>query len=109
MGSKKTRASLFLVFIPFRNVKTLCRLLFVGQKVPFDPADYLAAFSRLAEGSPEYQGHGWGLAYQSAGVWHRHRDVRPIWESEFPVLPPTKRLLVHARSAFRNEGITIDN
>ena len=72
--------------------------------------DDLDAFAGLCQRSPEYQGHGWGLAYRDdAGQWHHYHSLTPIWEDDYRFVPSTRWLLVHARSAFRNEGIELRN
>ncbi|MCB0283291.1 MAG: hypothetical protein KDF60_11975, partial [Calditrichaeota bacterium] len=38
-----------------------------------------------------------------------HKSIKPIWEETFSKWPATTFLLVHARSAFRDEGIEIEN
>ena len=43
------------------------------------------------------------------GKWHHYRNINPIWDCDFSDFGETKLLLVHARSAFRDEGIAIEN
>ena len=43
------------------------------------------------------------------GRWHHYRNINPIWDCDFSDFGETKLLLVHARSAFRDEGIAIEN
>ena len=43
------------------------------------------------------------------GKWHHYRNINPIWDCDFPDFGDSKLLLVHARSAFRDEGIAIEN
>lgn len=75
----------------------------------FDPNERLRAFAALCEQSKEYQGHGWGCAWLENGTWREHHSITPIWEDEPPRIPQTSRFVAHARSAFQNEGITIEN
>jgi glutamine amidotransferase len=42
-------------------------------------------------------------------AWRRYRSVRPIWEDEWPRFEPARMWIVHARSAFRNEGVVVAN
>jgi len=72
--------------------------------------DDLKAFATLCRISPEYQGHGWGLAYKDEqNQWRHYRSLTPIWEDDLDFVPPTRWLMVHARSAFKNEGIILEN
>lgn len=49
------------------------------------------------------------MALRASGMWERYRSLTPIWEDS-PALPASVDvLLVHARSAFRNEGIDTEN
>ncbi len=88
-------------------------MLLVRGDAPFDAAPHLAALAEIARTSKEYQGHGWGCAWRDdAGRWQLHHDIRPIWDD--PALAnaapsPTRLLLAHARSAFRDEGIAVEN
>ncbi len=70
---------------------------------------HLAAFARIAKESREYQGHGWGCAWLNEGRWCVYRCLAPVWED--PYRPPGRAtlLVAHARSAFRNEGIRLEN
>jgi predicted glutamine amidotransferase len=87
----------------------MCRLLYVESTEPFDIASHLLPFSQSAKASKEYQGHGWGCSWVEDDGWKTRKNIRPIWEDDFGGLPKTKRLLGHARSAFRNEGIAVEN
>ena len=87
----------------------MCRLLLVHSRDPFDPAPHLQAFAEISRNSREFQGHGWGCAVLSGSGWSVHRDIRPVWEDDLGRFPPTTRLLAHARSAFRNEAIAVEN
>ena len=71
--------------------------------------EHLAAFTAIAQGSREYQGHGWGCAWLEGGRWHLYRNVAPVWEDRWRPSGSTTLLLAHARSAFRDEGIRIEN
>lgn len=87
----------------------MCRILYARADEPFPIADLLRPFAELARGSREYQGHGWGCAWREAGGWRQYHDIRPIWEDDPQPFGSTGLLLVHARSAFRDEGIQVEN
>ena len=88
----------------------MCRLLYVRSKREFSIGEHLNALSRIAENSKEYQGHGWGCAYLHGGEWRIHKDIPPIWEDgDLERFGSTNLLIAHARSAFKNKGITIEN
>ena len=87
----------------------MCRLLCVRGRTEFATGEHLAAFTRIARDSREYQGHGWGCAWLEGGRWRLYHNIRPIWEDDWR--PPRRAtlLLAHARSAFRDEGIRVEN
>lgn len=87
----------------------MCRLLCVRGREGFEMAGHLDALSAIARDSREYQGHGWGCAWLDRGRWRLYHDIAPIWED--PWRPPgrTTLLVAHARSAFRDEGIRVEN
>ncbi len=88
----------------------MCRLLAIKRRDPFEPTEHLRRFAEIARASREYQGHGWGCAALGEdGGWRIHRDIRPIWDDDLGRFAPTRLLLAHARSAFRDEGITVEN
>ena len=70
---------------------------------------HLAAFADIAKNSREYQGHGWGCAWLDGGAWRIYRNIEPVWKDRWRPPGRTRLLLAHARSAFRNEGITVEN
>ncbi len=88
---------------------TVCRLLAVTSDRPLDVDRHLGAFAKLCRESREYQGHGWGCAVWRAGVWERYRSLTPIWEDAFRPGGEVRTLVAHARSAFRDEGIEVEN
>ncbi|MBN96226.1 MAG: hypothetical protein CL928_19475, partial [Deltaproteobacteria bacterium] len=63
----------------------------------------------LSQASTEYQGHGWGCAWLEEGNWQVYRDIRPVWEDDLARFNTTTLLVAHARSAFRDEGIRVEN
>lgn len=87
----------------------MCRLLFVNSKQEFQISDYLKNFADVAKHSREYQGHGWGFAYLLNGKWNYYKNIIPIWQDDFTQFGNTNRLIAHARSAFKDEGIEIEN
>jgi len=87
----------------------MCRLLYVNSKEKFDTGEYLKKFAEVAQKSKEYQGHGWGCAFLQDGVWKYYKNVKPIWEDSFSGFGTSTRLITHARSAFKDEGIFVGN
>lgn len=87
----------------------MCRLLYARADSPFAIADLLAAFAELSRDSREYQGHGWGCAWLEGGGWRQYHAICPIWEDDNAPAADTTLLLAHARSAFRDEGIVVEN
>jgi glutamine amidotransferase len=88
----------------------MCRLLAVKSTSPFAPGAYLRDFARIAKNSKEYQGDGWGCAWlDDAGQWRFYWNIRPVWEDDTLPFDQTRLLLAHARGAFQNEGIVVDN
>ena len=87
----------------------MCRILYVRAENRFAIPDKLAAFAELSESSREFQGHGWGCAWQENGSWKQYHNILPIWEDDLSAFGSSDLLLVHARSAFRDEGIVVEN
>ncbi len=87
----------------------MCRILYARAETPFQIADLLKPFAELSRSSREFQGHGWGCAWWERDGWHQHHDIRPVWEDDLAQFGSTSLLLAHARSAFRDEGIVIEN
>ena len=94
----------------------MCRLLCVRDDEGFEMEEHLAALARIARESTEYQGHGWGCAWLEDAVtddgrpgWRFHHDITPIWEDARRPAGRTTLLVAHARSAFRDEGIRVEN
>ena len=87
----------------------MCRILCAHASAEFETAPHLAALAAIARDSPEYQGHGWGCAWREDGRWRVYRDISPIWEDPNRPAARTTLLLAHARSAFRDEGIVVEN
>ncbi|HSB05867.1 MAG TPA: hypothetical protein VLK23_11800 [Thermodesulfobacteriota bacterium] len=77
---------------------------------PFHPAEYLSPFASIARNSKEYQGHGWGCAWKSEGQsWQIYRNLCPVWEDDLSRFPQTSLLIAHARSAFEDRDIAVEN
>lgn len=87
----------------------MCRLLAVKSKKKISIIDHLKKFAFIAENSKEYQGHGWGCAFLKDGEWQLYKNIAPIWEDDLNKFGETTLLVAHARSAFKNEGILIEN
>ena len=91
----------------------MCRILFARSTQQFSIASLLEPFAQVASSSSEYQGHGWGCSWRveddSGHHWRHYHNINPVWEADFSQFGQTSLLLVHARSAFRDEGIVIEN
>lgn len=87
----------------------MCRLLYVRAEREFEAAEHLKPFAALARDSREYQGHGWGCAVHRGGEWVLHHDIRPIWEDDLDRFGRTRALVAHARSAFQDRDIRVEN
>ena len=87
----------------------MCRILFTKENKPFNVNKYLLPFAKMCKQSKEYQGHGWGFSFIENKNWKTKKQITPIWESEFPENIFTTQLVIHARSAFENKGIVIEN
>ena len=87
----------------------MCRLLWLRAEEPFEVSPHLQKFGTLCQNSEEYQGHGWGCSWMSEGQWRFHHTLSPIWEDNLNSFGKTRLFLAHARSAFRDEGIVVEN
>ncbi len=87
----------------------MCRILSVRAATPFASEVHLKAFAELSRTSKEYQGHGWGLSQREGSGWKHYHNISPIWEDDLSGFGKTTELLVHARSAFQDEGIVVEN
>ena len=87
----------------------MCRLLVVRSDDPFDPSEHLIQFALVAKNSREYQGHGWGCAWKKGETWQIYRNIRPVWEDDHAPFPRTSLLVAHARSAFEDKDIVVEN
>lgn len=88
----------------------MCRLFAIRHPEKISMTSYLEQFARIAQQSQEFQGHGWGIAYHVDGrEWAHYKNINPVWEDDMSRFPPTDMLIAHARSAFRDEGIVVEN
>ncbi len=87
----------------------MCRLLYVKSNNKFSIADHLEKFSEICSNSREYQGHGWGCAYLSDNEWTYYKSINPVWEDDLSGFSKTNLLIAHARSAFRDKDIAVEN
>jgi predicted glutamine amidotransferase len=88
----------------------MCRLLTVKSETPFEIAPHLMRFADIARNSREYQGHGWGCAYRDeVGGWRIYHSIKPVWEDDFSRFGATGLLVAHARSAFEDKDIVVEN
>ena len=87
----------------------MCRLLYVRSGSTFAIREHLEIFADISKNSSEYQGHGWGCAWIRDGKWQLYHDIRPVWEDDVRKFGDTTLLLAHARSAFKDEGIRVEN
>jgi glutamine amidotransferase len=73
-------------------------------------APHLESFAAIARNSKEYQGHGWGCAYQDeTAAWKFYKNIKPVWEDDFSRFDKTTLLVAHARSAFEDRDIVVEN
>ena len=87
----------------------MCRILCIASNERLSISKHLERFAKGCEESKEYQGHGWGVTYLQDGSLETYRNIKPIWEDFDRVFPSSTLFLVHARSAFRDEGIVVEN
>jgi len=87
----------------------MCRILYARSDAPFSIAELLRPFAAMARASREFQGHGWGCAWREDGAWRQYHNIQPVWQDDLDQFGATRLLLVHARSAFRDEGIAVEN
>ena len=88
----------------------MCRLLTIKSDTPFAITPHLEQFADIAENSKEYQGHGWGCAYLDASWgWKFYKNITPVWQDDLKQFGQTRLLVAHARSAFEDKGIVVEN
>jgi predicted glutamine amidotransferase len=87
----------------------MCRLLYINSNTEFEISEHLKKFAEVSKKSKEFQGHGWGFGYLVKGEWKYYKNIKPIWEDDFSKFGKTKRLIAHARSAFQDKDIFVEN
>jgi len=87
----------------------MCRIIGIKTEEPEDNNERLKQFSQMCKNSKEYQGHGWGMAWYDGREWKEHHSIIPIWKDNIPKIAKTTRLIIHARSAFQNKDIILEN
>lgn len=88
----------------------MCRLLTVTAPKPFSIHTHLENFAHISKHSKEFQGHGWGCAWlDETGGWCFYRDIQPVWEDDLSRFGETRLLVAHARSAFEDRDIAVEN
>lgn len=87
----------------------MCRLLIVRAEKEFLIGSHLRKFAEISQQSTEYQGHGWGYCYLEGNDWKFYKNIKPIWEDNLNIDKKTRLLVVHARSAFQDKDIVIEN
>ncbi|MGD1972695.1 MAG: class II glutamine amidotransferase [Desulfobacterales bacterium] len=88
----------------------MCRLLTVRSNTTFSIEPYLIKFAEISSNSKEYQGHGWGCAYlDEAAGWKLYKNINPVWRDDLSRFGKTSLLVAHARSAFEDRDIVVEN
>jgi len=85
----------------------MCRFLLLAAPTPCDIHPFVVQFAQMCQHSAGlngegWQGDGWGVAWwHERDGWQVQHSVVPIWTETDALqrLPPTRHLLVHARSA----------
>ncbi len=88
----------------------MCRLLLIENPGGIDPNGFLHTFAEGCRQSQEFQGHGWGCSWiDPQDNWKTFHHIDPIWQRPQRNFPSSRLFLAHARSAFRDEGIVVEN
>lgn len=87
----------------------MCRLLFVRSNYEFNIEEHLKQFASIAKNSKEFQGHGWGCSFILDDEWVHYKNIKPVWEDDLSRFGTTTRLIAHARSAFKDKDIVVEN
>lgn len=87
----------------------MCRILYVRSKHRFLIKSHLQKFAHIAKNSKEFQGHGWGCAYLVDGEWKIYKNIKPIWKDDLSSFGSSDLLIAHARSAFKDQDIRVEN
>jgi len=87
----------------------MCRILFVKSKDGFNISEYIEPFADMCKNSREFQGHGWGFAANDLAGWYSYKNINPIWNDKNYPDPKANLLIAHARSAFEDRDIRVEN
>jgi glutamine amidotransferase len=88
----------------------VCRLLTVRSNTTFSIEPYLIKFADISSNSKEYQGHGWGCTYlDEVAGWKLYKNINPVWKDDLSRFGKTSLLVAHARSAFEDRDIVVEN
>lgn len=90
----------------------MCRLLYIRSEKDFEINPYLEKFAIMCKNSKENQGHGWGLSFiDEYNNFQHYKNINPVWIDDFHFTKnkKTKILIAHARSAFEDKDIKIEN
>src|SRR3989344_5555621 len=83
----------------------LCRFLIARFENSIDPQSLLRDFAAMCQRSRapdgDWQGDGYGIAWQKDGQWRLYKSLKPIWQDEdiFSKIGAVNLLVAHARSA----------
>ncbi|MCD6276424.1 MAG: class II glutamine amidotransferase [Thermoplasmata archaeon] len=79
----------------------MCRFIAVMSSNPFDPEPYLTELEKQARyGKNSPHGDGWGIWLKDDKREILHKEIVPIWESDFK-FPYAKIMIAHARKKGR--------
>ena len=73
----------------------MCRFLLVKYKKKLKPEKLIKDFALMCEKSRapdgDWQGDGWGIAWQEKKSWKLHKSLSPVWEDQdkFISIPQT--------------------
>ena len=87
----------------------MCRILYLKSQFPVVVQDHLERFAEIARTSREYQGDGWGIALRREDKWQIHKSVDPVWQDDLSRFGRSDYFLIHARSAFKDSPVIIEN
>jgi predicted glutamine amidotransferase len=82
----------------------MCRFLLAKSEDSLRSEDLLKEFAAMCQSSHapdgDWQGDGWGVAWQIDKSWKIHKSLSPIWEDldKFSTIPQTNLIVIHARS-----------
>jgi len=87
----------------------MCRLLAVQSSKSFAITEHLEKFAEISRSSREFQGHGWGCAWLVNDEWRYYKNINPVWEDDLQQFGKSTLLMAHARSAFQDRDIVVEN